>query len=298
MRNRYLRGLILAAVLGLAARLAYSEEVTISTYYPSPYGSYQSLETSSDTHLATASGNVGIGTTEPLEKLTLVDSGTPGNGRVVAIYSDSEGDSASMLSVVGSSLTGGAANNIGVEVRRLNTDNQSIGYRLLNPTADKGWIWRMAQNSDNLTLDTVGGVADAITVLPMSGNVGIGAPAPTAKLEVGGDVKVTGGAVLTGNTDPTYVAFDDQLATKAYVDAAAGGGPTAWTCTVRCGVMDNPTSTVSCVGNEKVVSGGCNSNQDQIWGNAPSAGGQGWTCTEINPVAPGYTIQACANCCE
>ena len=46
---------IFAAVvaLGLFGYAAYAENITISTFYPSPYGSYQTLETTGTTTLAT-----------------------------------------------------------------------------------------------------------------------------------------------------------------------------------------------------------------------------------------------------
>ncbi len=48
----------------------YCEEmITITTYYPAPYGVYRQLKTTSDTYLATDSGNVGIGTENPQVKL-------------------------------------------------------------------------------------------------------------------------------------------------------------------------------------------------------------------------------------
>lgn len=46
-----------------------SEEITITTYYPSPYGSYNELSTTGNTYLATDSGDVGIGTNSPQSKL-------------------------------------------------------------------------------------------------------------------------------------------------------------------------------------------------------------------------------------
>ena len=55
----------LAAILalGLIGYAAYAENVTISTFYPSPYGSYQTLETTGATTLATgAATTVLIGT--------------------------------------------------------------------------------------------------------------------------------------------------------------------------------------------------------------------------------------------
>ena len=49
----------------LIAYAAYAENVTVSTFYPSPYGNYQTLETTAAASFATASGNVGIGLTAP-----------------------------------------------------------------------------------------------------------------------------------------------------------------------------------------------------------------------------------------
>jgi hypothetical protein len=74
----HFRTIALVLALGAAAYAAYAETVTISTYYPSPYGSYQQLDTTNLTSLATAGGNVlmvggggnvGIGTNNPAAKL-------------------------------------------------------------------------------------------------------------------------------------------------------------------------------------------------------------------------------------
>ncbi|HAZ09938.1 MAG TPA: hypothetical protein DCY56_02375 [Candidatus Omnitrophica bacterium] len=54
----------LLAILGFGATLM-AEDITLTTYYPAPYGAYDELTTTGDTYLATTSGNVGIGTTAP-----------------------------------------------------------------------------------------------------------------------------------------------------------------------------------------------------------------------------------------
>ena len=75
-KNNLLGNLVLFLVMGLILGFWYSacfaadETLTITTYYPSPYGSYNQLTTTGDTYLATTSANkVGIGTTSPAEKL-------------------------------------------------------------------------------------------------------------------------------------------------------------------------------------------------------------------------------------
>lgn len=56
-------GIILFFSAGLC--FAQEESITITTYYPSPYGSYNELTTTGDTYLAIDSGSqVGIGTAD------------------------------------------------------------------------------------------------------------------------------------------------------------------------------------------------------------------------------------------
>jgi len=54
----------LLAIFGFGATLM-AEDITLTTYYPAPYGAYDELTTTGNTYLATTSGNVGIGTTTP-----------------------------------------------------------------------------------------------------------------------------------------------------------------------------------------------------------------------------------------
>ena len=64
MRMFVLTGLL----LGVAA-MALAEDITMTTFYPSPRGVYNQLRTMGETTLAETSGNVGIGTTAPVSKL-------------------------------------------------------------------------------------------------------------------------------------------------------------------------------------------------------------------------------------
>ena len=49
-------------------RFLGSETLTLTTYYPAPYGGYASLLTTSQTLLARDNGNVGVGTPSPAQK--------------------------------------------------------------------------------------------------------------------------------------------------------------------------------------------------------------------------------------
>ncbi len=62
-------GLVLIFIFFCIPGIVFSEDITITTYYPSPYGSYDQLETANDTYLATGGGFVGIGNTAPTQKL-------------------------------------------------------------------------------------------------------------------------------------------------------------------------------------------------------------------------------------
>ncbi len=75
-KNNKIALIVLFFVLGVFSCGFCEESITITTYYPSPYGSYNELTTTGNTYLATDSGNVGVGTTSPsYGKLEVQQSG-------------------------------------------------------------------------------------------------------------------------------------------------------------------------------------------------------------------------------
>ena len=75
--KRRFRGFFLTGLMMFVGYLAYADTVTVSTYYPSPYGSYQNLDTAGETHLATGGSGVSIGkTTAPSSQLDIKGAGT------------------------------------------------------------------------------------------------------------------------------------------------------------------------------------------------------------------------------
>ncbi len=99
-----LLGVLFVGVAGMA------EDITLTTYYPAPYGAYDELTTTGDTYLATDSeGNVGIGTTQPGvgQKLNVVG----GNIRLEEgdLLIEGDGISGDMISLLNEGLiyTGG-----------------------------------------------------------------------------------------------------------------------------------------------------------------------------------------------
>lgn len=67
-----LAALILA---GLHAQPLSTEQLTMTTYYPAPYGVYKTMRVTDDAHLAYTTGNVGIGTLTPSGKLHVTGTG-------------------------------------------------------------------------------------------------------------------------------------------------------------------------------------------------------------------------------
>jgi hypothetical protein len=64
-----LRFCLIALMLVSAAVDVASESVTLATYYPAPSGVYAQMITTGNTYLSRDSGNVGIGTMTPAQKL-------------------------------------------------------------------------------------------------------------------------------------------------------------------------------------------------------------------------------------
>ncbi|MFH0985773.1 MAG: hypothetical protein V1882_09620 [Candidatus Omnitrophota bacterium] len=132
---------------------AFAGKTELTTYYPSAYGEYLNLKSTNDSYFATDSGNVGIGTTSATVKFTVAGSET-------YLY-DGVGRMGCFHSISSA-----------------NSDYLAIGW-----TGEDSWAITSADAYfyKNLNLQ------------PFGGNVGIGTTNPTAKLEVTGDAKITGG---------------------------------------------------------------------------------------------------------
>ncbi|MDE1976986.1 MAG: hypothetical protein KGI84_06995, partial [Elusimicrobia bacterium] len=85
---RAVRWSLSALCLCLMSLPVSPEDITLDTYYPAPTGVYTNMITTQKTILARDSGNVGIGTTTPAQKLDVSGnanfSGTVGVGNFAA----------------------------------------------------------------------------------------------------------------------------------------------------------------------------------------------------------------------
>ena len=181
-----LRIALLISLLGSGASLACAEDITISTYYPSPRGVYQELRTTNNTYLATQAGNVGIGTTGPAGKLHVVNSLDAG----VLVLGDDP-----ML-----------------------TTNSQRGLQFLTHSNGNLYIDAKTYSGGTINFRTGEGTETGyartwMTVDPANGNVGIGTtnPGTNAKFEVNG----------TGA--PDYALFSDFTTATLRIGNDGGG---------------------------------------------------------------------------
>ena len=167
--------------LGLSLCLA-QEEITITTYYPSPYGVYKELR---------VTDNVGIGTMEPGALLTL--SKNRANGSVY-IQELLDGQTLS-ASAAGSGIATGYSRNNG-------TTYYGVVGGYGNGTVPGIGLW----GNPTVTSGIVSGAPDLF--VDNSGNVGIGTTNPQAKLHIGGTAGVDGIKFPDGTTQTTAGAPD------------------------------------------------------------------------------------------
>jgi len=195
--------IILAGAIILLSRLSLcaEERLTVTTYYPSPYGTYSQLTVTGNTYLATNSGSVGIGTSSPVSNLHL--------------------QSAQISSFMGA--VRGFLTLSGTYTAGYYTPIDFLSDTAANPTA------RIAAYHDDsgshLVFGTSNNYGTGITNTAMtiveSGNIGIGTTDPQALLHVHSagttsELRVTTPA--TGSTSSDGVTYGYSDSTGAYVN--------------------------------------------------------------------------------
>lgn len=168
-------GIAIFFILSLFYFSFAQESITITTYYPSPFGSYNELTTTGNTYLATSSGNVGIGTASPVRKLAVVGD----TGIVSGENTASDTDGRLLM-----------AWNAGTDSGYINT-YQNGAYKPL------------IIDGTNLILNS-----------NVIGNVGIGTAGPGTKLAVAGLTGSASGSYLRYLTDGTGRIYYDSSSIK------------------------------------------------------------------------------------
>lgn len=162
------KALILIALFFLCwhPRPLNSETLTLTTYYPAPYGGYVSLLTTGKTLLARDGGNVGIG----------LGAAAPG------VKLDVKG-------------VGGGSVDVRVNGRFQTGDASGNGGMWLS-SANDGFV---GNNAGNIGFWTTGASWNAFQIVKANGYVGIGTASPTRELDVEGNLRIgSSGVAGTG----------------------------------------------------------------------------------------------------
>lgn len=168
LRPGQFRWALAVLLLSAGARPLGSEEVTLTTYYPSPSGLYTRMIATGQTVLARDRGAVGVGTVRPAYKLDVVSAqsisarfqGGASNRAQIAVDSDANRQSAILFS-----------------------DRGSPSWQLGRQADGTLFLYGFAVGRDVLESTPSGDVA----LQPAVGRVGIQNGSPGSALDVGGN---------------------------------------------------------------------------------------------------------------
>ena len=215
------------ALVLLFAAVAYviAEDITLTTYYPSPRGVYQTLRSTGQTTLAETGGNVGIGTTTPgaNAKFEVFGAGAPDyamftDNATATLRVGNDGASNLRLRTDGAQdliFAPGATEkvritdtgNVGIgtpgPAERLHVTARSLFGTLMIGETGGGFSMVEDRGATGLALTSNGSLTNGIIVTE-GGNVGIGTSAPANRLQIVGaggaayDLRVNG-RIWTGD---------------------------------------------------------------------------------------------------
>lgn len=154
-----------------------SETLTLTTYYPAPYGGYVSLLTTNQTLLARDGGNVGIGIAGPGSKLHVAGATQITDGNAAADTA-AYGTFGVTRPASGQTLTYIAMTRAGNVVKAMGVDSSN------------NWVFGLPTAGNQV-------IASPQMVITQGGNVGIANSWPSERLSVSGNISVTGDIIMT-----------------------------------------------------------------------------------------------------
>jgi hypothetical protein len=235
---RSMRALMAAAMIFSAVSEVASESVTLTTYYPAPSGVYTQMIVTGNTYLARDSGDVGIGTANPVAPLD-VSNTTNGSGG----YMHLAGATAPTLTTQGAYIGWNALSGGMGETDFMNNQGGGPGGFAFFNGAQHTTPAVFIAGTGSVGIGTVspGGTLDvegAGNVILNAGKVGVGTASPGQVLDVVGSARATD---LIASDDGGSHCAETSYQINGYTDCSASGIAGPWYATLTSGVIADMT---------------------------------------------------------
>jgi hypothetical protein len=174
-----------------------SETLTLTTYYPAPYGGYVSLLTTNQTLLARDGGNVGIQTQSPGSVLhvngitQVVDPAASADTAAYGTFGVTRPANGNTLSYIAMTRQGNVVKSMGID-------------------ASNNWVFGLPQAGTQR-------ITSPQMVITQGGNMGIADSAPAERLTVNGNVSISGDIIL----NPAQTSSIRNVCTRVYYGIGA-----------------------------------------------------------------------------
>ena len=197
---QFLHATMVKSSMALALLLAtvvyvIAEDITVTTFYPSPRGVYNQLRTMNQTTLAETGGNVGIGMAAPGSRLVVQGAGATNatsslnvtnNAAASLLFVRDDGNVGigTVAPTVPLHIVSSASHDVIIESGDAFDGESVIEF---NYTVDPNSHWEVGADGNVFEIENMGPATPGQHfVIGNAGNVGIGTAAPAAKLHVVG----------------------------------------------------------------------------------------------------------------